>query len=178
MGAAPTGSRSTSPTVMEAIRAALAERPDGVLEEVARADAVPVRTVVEALPEPQRLFVPGTRFGEVWAAMTAWDAVLFLMHTRTVVLEVAGRLPPGVPGRGWFDVHGDSPIGGHVRAEACRAIDLVDRPFHGRRSCSVQVFDNAGEAMFEIFVRRGRDRRLDPAQLAAFEALRERLAAS
>jgi putative heme iron utilization protein len=41
----------------------------------------------------------------------------------------------------------------------------------------VQVFDEAGGSMFKVFVRRGPDRALDPAQLAAFEALRERLSA-
>ncbi|WP_349369098.1 heme utilization cystosolic carrier protein HutX [Salinarimonas sp.] len=164
-------------TLLEAIRETLAERPDGVLERVAEAHGAPLQTVVEALPEPERVFVPGERFAEIWASLGTWGEVLFLMHARTVVLEVVGRLAPGTVARGWFNVHGDSPIGGHIRADLCRAIYLVDRPFHGRRSCSVQFFDEAGGSMFKAFVRRGPDRTLDPAQLAAFEALRERLSA-
>ncbi|MGJ3265245.1 MAG: heme utilization cystosolic carrier protein HutX [Salinarimonas sp.] len=167
---------AVDPGLLAAIRASLAERPDGVLEDVARAHGAPLRTVVEALPAGERLFVPGARFGEFWAAATTWGEVLFLMHGPSVVLEVVGRLPPGSIGRGWFNIHGDSPIGGHIRADACRAIYLVDRRFHGRRSCSMQFFDEAGASMFKIFVRRGPDRELEPAQLAAFESLRERLA--
>jgi len=168
----------SEPDLVEAIRARLAEKPDGVLETVAAAHGAPLQTVVEALPAEERLFVPGARFGEIWAAMTTWGEVLFLMHTSSVVLEVVGRLPPGTTGRGYFNIHGDSPIGGHIRADACGAIACVDRLFHGRRSCSVQFFDRAGDAMFKIFVRRGPDRELEAAQLAAFEALRERLASS
>ncbi|GGK35202.1 heme utilization cystosolic carrier protein HutX [Salinarimonas ramus] len=166
----------TGTSLLAAIRESLAEKPDGVLEEVARRHGAPLLTVVEALPEGERLVLSGERFGEVWASMTTWGEVLFLVHTSTIVLEVVGRLPPGTVGRGYFNIHGDSPIGGHIRADACRAIVLVDRAFHGRRSCSVQFFDETGASMFKIFVRRGPDRELDPAQLAAFEALRERLA--
>lgn len=169
---------SSAPSLLEAIRASLAEKPDGVLETVAVAHGAPLQTVVEALPDPERLFVTGERFGEIWASLTTWGEVLFLMHTRSVVLEVVGRLPPGTVGRGFFNIHGDGPIGGHIRADACRAIALVDRLFHGRRSCSVQFFDDEGAAMFKVFVRRGPERELVPAQLAAFEALRERLVAA
>lgn len=169
---------SAEPDLLSAIRATLAEKPDGVLEAVAAAHGAPLLTVVEALPEAERLLVPAERFEAIWDELTSWGEVLFLMHTPSVVLEVVGRLPPGTHGRGWFNIHGDGPIGGHIRADACRAIAFVDRIFHGRRSCSIQVFDEAGASMFKIFVRRGPDRALDEAQLARFEALRARLASS
>ena len=76
----------------------------------------------------------------------------------------------------WTDEeHDDSPIGGHIRAENCRAIAFVARPFMGRASCSIQFFNEAGEAMFKIFVRRNAARELIPEQVQKFEALRARI---
>jgi heme iron utilization protein len=155
--------------------AALREKPDGVIEAIARQCGVASRLVLEALPPEQRVFVPAARFDDVWSALTGWGEVLFIVHTPDIVAEIAGSLPPGQHGHGYFNIHGDSPIGGHIRAAHCRAIYLVDRPFHGKRSCSVQFYNEAGEAMFKVFVRRGRDRQLVPEQLALFEALRESL---
>jgi putative heme iron utilization protein len=82
-------------TLLEAIRETLAERPDGVLERVAEAHGAPLQMVVEALPETERVFVPGERFAEVWASIGAWGEVLLLVHTRSALLEVVGRLAPG-----------------------------------------------------------------------------------
>ncbi|WP_457089690.1 ChuX/HutX family heme-like substrate-binding protein [Microvirga sp. P5_D2] len=77
-------------------------------------------------------------------------------------------------GRGYFNIHGDSPIGGHLRADRCRFIYFIDRPFFGKRSCSVQFVNEEGGVMFKIFVGRNEDRSLKADQLARFEALRER----
>ena len=45
----------------------------------------------------------------------------------------------------------------------------------GRESRSVQFFNEAGDAMFKIFVRRDKDRNLLPEQAEKFEALRRRV---
>jgi hypothetical protein len=45
----------------------------------------------------------------------------------------------------------------------------------GRASSSIQFFNEAGEAMFKIFVRRDAARELVPEQLQRFDALRVRL---
>ncbi|MCG6121497.1 MAG: heme utilization cystosolic carrier protein HutX [Microvirga sp.] len=162
---------------IDAIRAALAVKPDGVLEAVARDCGAPLSAILEALPPGEAAFVDGARFEELWQDLATWGEVLLIVHTSDIVLECAGSLPVGSFGRGYYNIHGDSPIGGHIRAENCRAIWLVDRLFHGRRSCSVQFLNDAGEAMFKVFVRRDDERELLPEQLAAFEAMRERIAA-
>jgi putative heme utilization carrier protein HutX len=94
------------------------------------------------------------------------------------VLECKGALPLGSFSRGYYNVHGDSPIGGHIKAENCASIAFVSRPFMGRASCSVQFFNKAGEAMFKVFVRRDAQRELIGSQVADFEALRARLEAA
>jgi len=155
----------------------LAKNPDGVLERIAAEYGVSTRDVVAALPAAHQTFVGGDRFQDVMADLEAWGEVLFIVHTPDIVLECVGRIPPGTIGRGYFNLHGDSPIGGHIRYEACASIAFVSRPFMGRHSCSIQFFNAAGEAMFKIFVRRDAERNLLPEQVALFEALRGRLAA-
>jgi heme iron utilization protein len=153
-------------------REKLAAKPDGVIEAVATETGLPTQEVLEMTPEKERIFVPGTALEAVWQELSTWGDVLFIVHTRDIVCEVVGSLPLGSFGHGYYNIHGDSPLGGHIRAANCSAIYLVDRPFHGRRSCSVQFFNAAGEAMFKVFVRRDAARELLPDQLTRFEALK------
>jgi heme iron utilization protein len=166
-----------SETVVE--RPSLAERlrqnPDGVLEQVAREYAVSTFDVVRALPEEHRAIVPGSKFADVLGALTEWGEVLFIVHTPDIVLECAGSIPPGTFGRGYFNLHGDSPIGGHIKAENCTDIVFVSRPFMGRPSRSLQFFNAAGEAMFKVFVRRDKERNLLAGQVDRFDALRAKM---
>ena len=120
----------------------------------------------------------GSLFQEIFAELTSWGEVLFIVHTPDIVLECAGKIPPGSLARGYFNIHGDSPIGGHLKAENCTHIVFVSRPFMGRPSRSMQFFNGAGEAMFKIFVRRDDKRELLPEQVARFDALRAKLAAA
>jgi heme iron utilization protein len=160
-------------------RPPLAERlkanADGILEQIARDYGVSTFAVTEALPAEHRSIVPGTRFEEVMGDLTGWGEVLFLVHTPDIVLECTGKVPPGSFGRGYFNVHGDGPISGHIKADACTHIAFVSRPFMGRPSRSLQFFNGAGEAMFKVFVRRDQDRNLIGEQVERFDALRRRL---
>jgi len=154
----------------------LAQSADGILEQIAREYAVSTFEVVRALPADHRAIVAGSLFQDIFAELTSWGEVLFIVHTPDVVLECAGKIPPGSFARGYFNIHGDSPIGGHLKAENCTHIAFVSRPFMGRASRSLQFFNGAGEAMFKIFVRRDEKRELLPEQLARFDALRAKLA--
>jgi putative heme utilization carrier protein HutX len=149
----------------------LAANPDGVIEALAREHGVTTLEATRLLPAAHARFAPGTGFADVMAALSTWGEVLFIVHTPNIVLECRGAVPAGEFGRGYFNLHGDSPIGGHIKAERCAAIAFVRRPFMGRDSCSVQFFDGDGDAMFKVFVRRLADRSLDSAQVEKFEAL-------
>jgi heme iron utilization protein len=155
----------------------LAQSADGVLEQIAREYGVSTFEVVRALPAEHRAIVGGARFEEIMQALTQWGEVLLIVHTPDIVLECAGSIPPGSFGRGYYNIHGDSPIGGHLKAENCTHIVFVSRPFMGRPSRSLQFFNGAGEAMFKVFVRRDAERNLMSDQLRLFDELRGRLAA-
>ncbi|MFC5068146.1 heme utilization cystosolic carrier protein HutX [Flaviflagellibacter deserti] len=156
----------------ERIRTALAEKPNGILEFIARDQNVPLRAVLAELPQGEATIIPGERFDDIWSEMTSWGDVLFLVHTKDVVAEITGSLPAGTHGHGYFNIHGDSPIGGHIKAENCAEIVLLDRAPGGRRSCSVQFMNKSGDAMFKVFVRRDEEKNLLADQVAQFEALK------
>ena len=160
----------------ERARAALAEKPDGVVEAMAAQANVTPAEILAVLPAGAVVLAPGERFLTIWQDMTGWGDVLLIVNTDDVVLEVEGALPEGSEGHGWFNIHGDSPIGGHIRRDRCVSIAFVDRGFHGRRSCSVWFINADGRAMFKVFVRRDGERVLLADQLQRFEALRGKMA--
>lgn len=162
----------TSAPDLGAIRAALNEQPDGVLDDVARRHGAPLRVVLDLLAEGAASPAPGARFAEIWGDLVKWGPVTFIVHTEDGVFETKASLPPGSEGRGYFNIHGDSPLGGHLRIARCAAIYFVDRPFFGRRSCSVQFINLDGGAMFKVFVGRDEKRELLSEQLVRFERLR------
>jgi putative heme utilization carrier protein HutX len=158
-------------------RRPLAERlkgnADGILEQIAGEYGVSTFEVVRNLSAEHATLVSGTHFPDIMDALTQWGPILLIVHTPDIVLECEGSLPPGSIGRGYFNLHGESPIGGHIRADACADIAFVARPFMGRPSRSVQFFNAAGESIFKIFVRRDAERNLIAEQVTQFDALRE-----
>jgi putative heme utilization carrier protein HutX len=156
--------------------AALAEKPDGVIEQIAAKAEVTPAEVLAILPEGAAVVVPSEKWEPIWKDLTSWGEILMIVHSDDIVLEVEGSLPEGSEGHGWFNIHGDSPIGGHIRKERCVSIAFVDRGFHGRRSCSVWFMNADGKAMFKVFVRRDKERNLLEEQVARFEALRQTVA--
>lgn len=167
---------STAPTPAESLRERLARSSDGVLEQIAREHGVSTFAVVKELPDEHRTIVSGSRFEEIFRDLESWGNVLFIVHTSDIVLECVGTIPHGSYARGFYNLHGDSPIGGHIRADRCAHIAFVSRPFMGRPSRSLQFFNAAGEAMFKIFVGRDESRELRGDQLERFYALRGRMA--
>jgi putative heme utilization carrier protein HutX len=164
---------TASPTNdLAAIRAALKEQLDGVLDDVARRHNVSLRVVLDLLPGAAARSASGGRFVEIWGDLVDWGPVTFIVHTEDGVFETKAPLPPGSEGRGYFNIHGESPLGGHLRIARCAAIYFVDRPFFGRRSCSLQFINIDGSAMFKVFVGRDEKRELLAEQLARFERLR------
>ncbi len=154
------------------LRERLAKNADGILEQIARDYGVSTFEAVEALPDAHRQIISGGEFERVLVALTTWGPVVFIVHTPDIVLECEGPIPPGTFGRGYFNLHGDSPIGGHIKAENCKNIVFVMRPFMGRESRSIQFFNATGEAIFKIFVRRDEARELVGEQVKLFDELK------
>ncbi len=162
-------------------RPSLAERaassPGDLLEQIARDYGVSTLEVVRNLPAEQATVVSGEAFADVLQDIATWGDILFLIHNADIVLECTGKLPLGTFGHGYYNIHGDSPIGGHIKADNCKAIAFIVRG-QKRVGMSVQFFNAAGEAAYKIFVRRDDNRELLPEQVKLFEALRARYTAA
>ncbi|MCC6889285.1 MAG: heme utilization cystosolic carrier protein HutX [Hyphomicrobiales bacterium] len=154
----------------------LRENPDGVLETLAREHGVTLLDATRMLSSANVRWTDAGNFQAIMAELATWGDVLFLVHTPSIVLEVKGAIPAGAPGKGYFNLHGNSPIAGHLKADRCVDIAFVRRPFMALDSASIQFFDSDGGAMFKVFVRRNADKTLDGMQLARFEDLAKRFA--
>jgi putative heme utilization carrier protein HutX len=170
-------SATTSPASakLDPVRRELAENPGGILETTAAQHGLPLQTVIECLPETMWTRVSGERFVEVMQDLSEWGSLTVIAHTKDIILEVEGPVPPGKLRHGFYNLHGDSPIGGHLRADHCKAILFLRRPFMGTETVSVQFFNADGEAMFKVFVGRDEKRALKSDQVARFTQLEARL---
>jgi putative heme utilization carrier protein HutX len=160
--------------VEAAIRAAFDRHPDGTLEEIVWELGVPLERALHTLPAGMAAAVSGDRFRDIWAELADWGPVTFVVFNRDGVFEISASLPAGFDGHGYFNIHGDSPLGGHLRPDRCGSIWFVDRLFHGKRTVSLWFLNRDGEAMFKVFVGRDAGGRLREDQVARFLALRAR----
>lgn len=153
----------------------LATQPDGTLEQIARDYQVSPLDVVRALP--QRLLTGAEQFDRIWDSMTEWGDVTVLVHTADIILEHQGPLPSGFHRHGYFNLRNKQGLSGHIRAQHCQAIALLERPFMGMATASVQFFNQQGDIMLKVFVGRDEHRQLRADGLAAFHQLRQQLLA-
>lgn len=161
-------------TELDRVRQELAEKPDGVLEATASTYDLPLQSVVECLPPEMWKSISGEHFVDVMQDISGWGDIIFVVHTRDTIAEFNGPLPGGAPGHGFYNLHGDRGFSGHLRADSCRAIIFLRRPFMGMDTLSVQFFNAFGEAMFKIFVGRDESRRLKVGQIERFRQLEAR----
>lgn len=157
------------------IQAALAEQGGAVLEHVASGHNVSVADVARCLPEDQAVVASGDKFEEVMTEISNWGPVTFIVHTDDIVLECKDTVPPGSFARGYYNIHGDSAIGGHIKADNCESVIFVSRPFMGRESHSVQFYSKSGACMYKVYLGRDKNRELIPEQVEKFKKYRATL---
>lgn len=156
------------------IKAALAQRPDAVLDFIASDLEVSLAEIIYCLPESQVLTLKGELFEAVMDGVSELGAITMIVHTKDIVLECKGEVPKGSFGRGYFNIHGASPIGGHIKADHCASIHFISREMMGRLSHALIFCNKQGDAMFKIYLGRDENRELIPAQVEQFEALKQR----
>ncbi len=162
----------------EKIVAALEASPGAVLEHVARELNVTTADVVAALPADEVVSVGAERFEDVMMAATELGNITFIVQTEDIVLECKGPVPAGSFGRGYYNIHGESPIGGHIKAENCGAIFFISRKLMGRLSHSIQFYNKLGGCIYKIYLGRDENRELIPQQVTKFMDLKARFETS
>jgi putative heme utilization carrier protein HutX len=147
----------------------LKTEPDGTLEAIAGRYGVTLLEVVKNLPS--HTLAEGDKFDTVWDSVCEWGNVTTLVHTADVILEFTGELPSGFHRHGYFNLRGKKGMTGHIKAEKCTHIALVERKFMAMDTASILFFNAAGSAMFKIFLGRDEHRRLLTEQVNAFRLL-------
>ena len=147
----------------------LKTEPDGTLEAIAGQYNTTLLEVVKHLPS--HTLVAGDKFDTVWDTVCEWGKVTTLVHSADVILEFTGELPSGFHRHGYFNLRGKTGMTGHIKAENCTHIALVERKFMAMDTASILFFNAAGNAMFKIFLGRDDHRQLLAEQVDAFRKL-------
>ncbi|WP_159566329.1 heme utilization cystosolic carrier protein HutX [Budvicia diplopodorum] len=147
--------------------------PDGTLEDIALKYNVSLLDVVATLPT--HVLTGGEQFDTVWDEVATWGIVTTLVHNSDVILEFQGELPTGFHRHGYFNLRGKNGLSGHIKAENCRHIALIERNFMGIATASIVFFNQEQKAMFKIFLGRDSHRQLLADQVIAFRQLAEKL---
>ena len=156
----------------------LAAEPGAVFETIAKDYGVSLREAVEALPASMRRFAPANAFVEIMNDVARWGDVTVIIHTDDGIMEFTGPVPDGKIVQGYHNLSSRTGFHGHLRHERCAGAAFVERPFFGRPSASILLFNVDGGIMLKIFVGRDDKRDLLVDQLAAFRALAARLCIS
>ncbi|MEQ4921911.1 heme utilization cystosolic carrier protein HutX [Proteus hauseri] len=151
----------------------LITEPDGTLETIAKQFNTTLLEVVRHLP--LRAVMSGAQFDTLWDNVMQWGNVTTLVHTQDVILEFSGELPSGFHRHGYFNLRGKKGMTGHIKAENCQHIAMVERKFMGMDTASILFFNQEGIAMFKIFLGRDEHKQLLPEQLSAFRQLAKQL---
>ncbi|MCV5231375.1 heme utilization cystosolic carrier protein HutX, partial [Escherichia coli] len=72
---------------------------------------------------------------------------------------------------GYFNLRGKHGMSGHIKAENCTHIALIERKFMGMDTASILFFNKEGSAMLKIFLGRDDHRQLLNEQVSAFHTL-------
>ena len=157
------------------LRQSLEKNPGQVLEMLAAQNQCSFEDVIRCLPEENVRQTEGSRIVEILQTIAAWDeSVTFIAHTPDAIVEVSGKLPNGKVGRGFYNFdhpETDGGVHGHIYYENCASIYLLERPFMGKATCSLNFINRNGGAMFKIFVGRDEAGELKQHQIEAMRKL-------
>lgn len=157
------------------LRQSLEKNPGQVLEMLAAQNQCSFEDVIRCLPEENVRQTEGSRIVEILQAVATWDeSVTFIAHTPDAIVEVSGKLPNGKVGRGFYNFdhpETDGGVHGHIYYENCASIYLLERPFMGKATCSLNFINRNGGAMFKIFVGRDEAGELKQHQIEAMRKL-------
>lgn len=146
---------------------------NGVLEEIAKCYAVPLKQVIDCLPNAE--FVKSEYFLTIWQTVQHWGRVMFLLHLNDIILEVETILPIGKLQAGHLNMLNESGLSGHIEISNCQDIVFIERKFMTLDTASIVFLNTKGQAMFKIFVGYDEQYQIIPQQLEQFRALRAQL---
>ncbi len=163
---------TASSRLTQGLVSALEQKKPWMLESLAREFNVTEKDVALALPEGMCAFTSGDNFVKVWEGLGAWEKAVFIVQHEGHVVEVAGRIPPGRFGHGFYNLGEGEALGGHIRADAVSDIAFLSMPFMGMESHSVQFFHAGGGVAFAVYAG-SENHRIIPSVRTAFLDMRK-----
>ncbi len=158
---------------MQEIKNYLNDNKGAATVMTARALNVPERDVIRAL-EGEAVEAPVSDFADIMKDISEWGEVLIIVTNGSVIFEVKSELTEGRFSHGMYNIHSDTaPAGGHFMSDRFGSIFFVSRPFMGKESLSVQVYDKDGAAAFKVHVGRDKNGELKQNQKTRFLTLRQ-----
>lgn len=110
--------------------------------------------VCYAMPENMRTITDGKNFEKVWKELATWEkATVIILHLGSA-FEISTKITEGVFGHGYYNIMGESPLEGHIKADEIHSIVFSTMPFMGLESLSVLFFDKTGRLIFSVYAGR------------------------
>lgn len=168
----------TTATTRKTLADALAENPTAALEDIARSAGVTPLAVLKALPEGEVTALSGALMVATLDGVAEWEGdVTFIVNTGPVILEAKGKFHGGTVANGMYNLRG-KPISGHLHIAPCAHVAFVRRKLFGMDTRSIQFYGGSGDCLFKVYLGRNEQRQLLANQIAAFDALEQRLLAA
>ncbi len=109
-------------------------------------------------------------------SLADWGHLTTIVFSAGCVFEFKGPFPRGEVGEGFYNLDGPVPgFHGHLRLEALKRVRFQDKPHRGRASYAFVFEDDEGGTVFKVFLGRGEDGEVVPAQLEEFQRIRTTL---
>ncbi|CED71517.1 heme utilization cystosolic carrier protein HutX [Aliivibrio wodanis] len=130
--------------------------------------------VVKALPEEMVTVIDGSKAQEILEGLVGFGDVTTIVHSFGSIFEVKAPFPKGKLAHGYYNLMGrNGELHGHLKLDLITDIALVSKPFRGTESHYFGFFDKQGNSIFKIYLGRDKKRQLIPAQVSAFNALKQ-----
>ena len=112
------------------IQAFYRENPGTLPAIAARRLELPEALVASGLPADLSASAPPAAFAEIWAAMTEWEAAVFLIMKGADVFEIQSPVATGKPSTQsqYFNLDYRHPFRGHLRPDLYQAIYAIALP--------------------------------------------------
>lgn len=147
----------------------MAKEPGGTLEDIAKKYNTTLLEVIRAMPKS--CITAGDQFDTIWDCISNWDNATLIVHNDDVILEFKGKIPSGFHRHGYFNLRSNQGLSGHIKAENCCHIALIERKFMDMDTASIIFLNKEHETLFKVFLGRDEHRQLIASQLADFHQL-------
>lgn len=110
--------------------------------------------VCYALPKEICTITKGSHFEMIWKELATWEKATVIIEYKGSAFEISTKIDEGTNAHGYYNIMGESALGGHIKADNIYSIAFSTMPFMTLESCSVLFFDKSGGLIFSVYAGR------------------------